>query len=255
MLELAILGLLKERPMHGYEIRKSLREDFGVLSNLSFGSLYPALARLEAAGALSTLEPAVSARRSRRREEPLPLTGSLAGERAAIVARRSLGDAAAALGARSTRARKVYAITPSGEHLFEELLESNDGPAEDPKGFSLRLAFAKHLSPQARVRLLERRRSQLIDRLQRSERSLVRPQRPMDDYELSLAEHAKDTIAADLSWVERLLERERHLLERLETPPPSTPRPRRAARRAHDEPTPVAATSSAGTKQGERPAR
>lgn len=254
MLELAILGLLKEQPMHGYEIRKSLREDFGVLSNLSFGSLYPALARLEAAGALSTLEPTSTTRRPRRAEEPLPLTGSLAGERAAVIARRSLGEAAAAFGARSTRSRKVYAITPHGEELFEELLESNDGPGEDPKGFSLRLAFARHLSPQSRVRLLERRRGQLLDRLQRSERSLDRPARPMDDYERSLAEHAKETIAADLSWVERLLDRERHLLERLE-PPTSTARSRHAHRRTHEDPSPATASSGAGTKQGERPPR
>lgn len=253
VLELAILGLVKERPMHGYEIRKSLREDFGVLSNLSFGSLYPALARLEAAGALSTLEPEAPRRGGRRREDALPLTGSLAGERAAIVARRSLGDAAAALGARSTRARKVYVITSKGESLFEELLESNDDRAEDQKGFSLRLAFARHLSPQARVRLLERRRAQLTERLQRSERSLSHPQRVLDDYEHSIAEHAKETVAADLSWVERLLERERHLLERLETPSAaSPPRPRRTT---HRESTPVAAASGAGTNQGERPTR
>jgi DNA-binding PadR family transcriptional regulator len=255
MLELAILGLLKERPMHGYEIRKSLREDFGVLSNLSFGSLYPALARLEGAGALSTLEPSPPRRGSRRREEALPLTGSLAGERAAMVARRSLGDAAAALGARSTRARKVYVITPKGESLFEELLESNDGPAEDQKGFSLRLAFARHLSPQSRVRLLDRRRAQLTERLQRSERSLSHPQRDLDDYERSIAEHAKETIAADLSWVERLLERERHLLERLETVDASPPRSRRAPRRTHHESSPVAAARGAGTSQGERETR
>jgi DNA-binding PadR family transcriptional regulator len=255
VLELAILGLLKERPMHGYEIRKSLREDFGVLSNLSFGSLYPALARLESAGALSTLEPDLPSRRTRRRDEPLPLTGSLAGERAAINARRSLGEAAAALGARSTRARKVYAITPRGEQLFEELLESNDGPSEDPKGFSLRLAFARHLSPQARVRLLERRHAQLSDRLQRSERSLVRPKRPLDDYERSLAEHAKETVAADLSWVERLLDRERHLLDRLEPAASSTTPSRKTPRQAHEGPSSVAAASGAGTKQGERPSR
>ncbi|MGA8296979.1 MAG: PadR family transcriptional regulator [Acidimicrobiales bacterium] len=255
MLELAILGLLKERPMHGYEIRKSLREDFGVLSNLSFGSLYPALARLEASGALSTLEPAMASRRGRRREDALPLTGSLAGERAAITARRSLGEAAAALGARSTRARKVYAITQHGEELFEELLESNDGPAEDQKGFSLRLAFARHLSPQSRLRLLERRRAQLVERLQRSERSLSRPVRQMDDYERSIAEHAKDTIAADLSWVERLLERERYLAERIEAPTSGKARSGRAPRRVPHEAPPVAATSGAGTKQGERHSR
>ena len=52
VLELAILGLSKEHPMHGYDLRKRLRGDFGLLSSLSFGSLYPALARLEAAGAV-----------------------------------------------------------------------------------------------------------------------------------------------------------------------------------------------------------
>src|ERR1017187_8073749 len=29
VLELAILGLLKEHPMHGYDLRKRMREDFG----------------------------------------------------------------------------------------------------------------------------------------------------------------------------------------------------------------------------------
>jgi len=29
--------------MHGYDLRKKLRGDFGLLSSLSFGSLYPAL--------------------------------------------------------------------------------------------------------------------------------------------------------------------------------------------------------------------
>ena len=39
MIELAILGLLKERPMHGYDLRKRLRDDFGPLANISYGSL------------------------------------------------------------------------------------------------------------------------------------------------------------------------------------------------------------------------
>ena len=56
MLEFALLGLLKERPMHGYDLRKRLREEFGPLSNLSYGSLYPALARLEADGMISALD-------------------------------------------------------------------------------------------------------------------------------------------------------------------------------------------------------
>ena len=52
VLEMAVLGLLKEQDMHGYELKKRLSDVFGLSSAVSFGSLYPALARLEAAGAV-----------------------------------------------------------------------------------------------------------------------------------------------------------------------------------------------------------
>ena len=47
MLELAILGLLKEFPLHGYELKKRLNDTLGHVWGVSYGSLYPALARLE----------------------------------------------------------------------------------------------------------------------------------------------------------------------------------------------------------------
>ena len=190
--------------MHGYDLRKRLREDFGPLANLSFGSLYPALARLEASEAVRTLTSDAWA-------EPvlLPLTGSLGGERAAIVARRATAKAAAALGSRSTRARKVYEITERGEAFFEQLLESTDGAGEDGRSFVLKLAFARHLSPPARLRLLERRHLQLADRLRHAERTLSSSARPLDRYERSIAEHARETLVAELTWVERLLDAER----------------------------------------------
>ena len=47
MLELAILGLLKEQELHGYELKKRLSDTLGFASGVSFGSLYPALGRLE----------------------------------------------------------------------------------------------------------------------------------------------------------------------------------------------------------------
>src|SRR3954452_8003781 len=43
LLELAILGLLKEQELHGYELKKRLAEALGQASGVSFGSLYPAL--------------------------------------------------------------------------------------------------------------------------------------------------------------------------------------------------------------------
>ncbi len=49
-LELAVLGLLHESPLHGYELRKRLNLLLGWSRLLSYGSLYPALKRLLRAG-------------------------------------------------------------------------------------------------------------------------------------------------------------------------------------------------------------
>ena len=48
MLDFAILGLLREEPRHGYELKRALG-DLGFWQ-VSFGSLYPALRRLEKKG-------------------------------------------------------------------------------------------------------------------------------------------------------------------------------------------------------------
>src|SRR5687767_15494261 len=51
MLEMAILGLLIESPMHGYELRKQLTTKLGAFkAAISYGSLYPTLRRLQRAG-------------------------------------------------------------------------------------------------------------------------------------------------------------------------------------------------------------
>ena len=47
MLELAILGLLKERAMHGYQLKKRLADTLGSFWQVSYGSLYPGLKRLQ----------------------------------------------------------------------------------------------------------------------------------------------------------------------------------------------------------------
>jgi DNA-binding PadR family transcriptional regulator len=211
VLEFTILGLLKERPMHGYDLRKRMREEFGALENLSFGSLYPALGRLEASHDIRTVTGLDGAHGA-----PVPFTGSLGGERAATVARR----AAAAIGGRGTRARKIYEITESGEALFDRLLDSAE-EKEDPRNFLLRLAFARHLSGAARVRLLERHAFELNRRLVRSNAALTSPVRPLDEYQRAIAEHAREGILADLAWVESLLEQERAAMRpAIDTPVP-----------------------------------
>ena len=53
MFDLAVLGLLRRRPRHGYELKARLIE-LG-FARVSFGSLYPALRRLEKRGVIEAL--------------------------------------------------------------------------------------------------------------------------------------------------------------------------------------------------------
>jgi DNA-binding PadR family transcriptional regulator len=201
VLELAILGLLKEQELHGYELKKRLAETLGVASGVSFGSLYPALGRLEAAGAVKAVEAL---------EEPappaIPMTGSLGGELAAFRARRGSSRSA---GRRSGRARKVYGITERGERLFAELLIADSQSSDDDRVFNLKLAFARYLPPDARLGLLERRRAHLLDRLARARTSFRGDRERLDGYTRSVIEHGSETTERDISWLDRLIATER----------------------------------------------
>jgi DNA-binding PadR family transcriptional regulator len=197
MLELAILGLLKEQELHGYELKKRLTETLGPFSSVSFGSLYPCLARLEAAGAVK----AVEAHPGSRSKPAIPMTGALTGELAAFRARSRA--------VRGSRGKKVYGITERGEELFEELLVAESQSGDDDRAFNLRLAFARYLPAEARLGLLERRRAQLVERLAKA-RGAVRARRErLDAYSQSLLEHGTETTERDISWLDRLIELEK----------------------------------------------
>lgn len=211
MLELAILGLLKEQEMHGYELKKRLVDQLGFASGVSFGSLYPALARLEAAGAVKAVESRTTA--------AVPHTGSLGGELATLRARKPAA-------ARGGRGKKVYGITARGEQLFEELLATESQSSDDDRVFNLRLAFARYLPPDARIGMLERRRAHLVERLTRI-RARVKAAR--DGYARSLVEHDQEAAEHDLTWIERLLAAER-AGPHPPSPPDAAPTRRRARR-------------------------
>ena len=206
MLELAVLGLLKEQQLHGYELKKRLTEAFGPFSSVSFGSLYPALNRLEAAGALRAVDvPPAAAAESMR--ATVPMTGSIAGEAAAFRARRAAAGARRSE-PRSARTRKVYAITDRGQQLFEELLDA-ESAGDDDKSFNLKLAFCRFLPPDRRLRLLERRRALLEDRLARTRTSMRGRRDRMDTYTQSLIDHGAEAAERDISWLDRLIAIER----------------------------------------------
>jgi DNA-binding PadR family transcriptional regulator len=192
MIELAILGLLDDAPLHGYEIRRRLRAQLGLIANVSFGSLYPALARLERSGDVEVIE-------GETQPEPLPSTGSLSGERAASRSKRLVGG-------RGRRSKKVYAITDQGRSSFATLLGAPSS-TDDSRSFGLRWSFARHLAPTARLALLERRRAQLVQHLDEGG-----PDPELDAYAKSVVEHAAHGLASDIAWLDELIAAERAAL-------------------------------------------
>jgi DNA-binding PadR family transcriptional regulator len=204
MLDMAILGLLEERDLHGYEIRRQLRDHLGLLANVSFGSIYPALTRLEKSGAVVATEGPPAPEESVA--AAAPPTGSLSGERAVLRARRHSPT-------RARRGKRVYRITDAGRQLFAELLA--EGGADDARSFSLRLAFARHLAPQARLALLERRRALLVQRLGDAESART----DLDVYARSVVQHTVEGVASDIAWLDHLIASERAALATAGTEP------------------------------------
>ena len=167
--------------MHGYELKKRLSDVFGLSSAVSFGSLYPALARLEAAGAVRVV--------AYPNGQAAPSAGPEGFER------------------RESRRRKVYGITPLGAAAFEELLADSQGGGEDERSFNLRLAFARYLPPEGRLGLLEQRRAVLGERLaQVAARARARRD---DRYMRILCEGQQDSLSRDVSWLDHLIQEER----------------------------------------------
>lgn len=196
MLDLAVLGLLREQPLHGYELKKRLGETLGFLWGVSYGSLYPALKRLERDGAVAVVEAESGAGSA---APPPPPTGSLAGDLASARLRRQPRA--------SRRTRKAYRITDTGGALFERLL-ADDAGSDDDRSFALRLSLCRFLPAERRLELLEHRRSQLADRLARTRRPRS-PGRTSDRYTRSLSEHRTTTTEHDLDWIDELIAAER----------------------------------------------
>jgi hypothetical protein len=116
----------------------------------------------------------------------------------------------------------VYRITDHGRALFEQLLDAEE-PAgtDDARSFGLRLAFARYLAPQARLALLERRRSQLTRRLAADR--LRAAGETLDVYTRSLVEHSTEATEHDLAWLDRLIDFERQK-QAVPRPEPRDPR-------------------------------
>ena len=118
----------------------------------------------------------------------------------------------------TSRRKQVYSITAAGEREFLELLAEGATSAWEEEKFPLRLAFFRYLGPEARLRLLERRKAYLEDKLDEGTRSLSRATRSRaDGYMISLMRHGIQTTEHDIAWLDTLISAERSTLT--EQPP------------------------------------
>jgi DNA-binding PadR family transcriptional regulator len=173
VLEFAILGLLHESPMHGYELRKRLNALLGTFRAFSYGSLYPTLRRMKAAGWI--------------------------GE-----------DTAGAEAARaSRRGRVVYKLTAEGKERFIELLAEVGPATTDEEQFGVHFAFFAQTDAEIRLRILEGRRRRVEEKRDGLRAALTRTRERLDRYTLELQEHGLDAVDREVRWLSELIDNER----------------------------------------------
>ena len=175
MLEFAVLGLLSEAPMHGYELRQRLKAVLGAFRAFSYGSLYPTLRRMRERGWIVE-------------EAPDP------------------GSTAPALTGR--RGKVSYRLTAEGKERLAELLGETGPTAYDDEGFGVHFAFFAQTDAAVRLRILEGRRHRVEERRDGLRAGLARTRAKLDRYTLQLQEHGLDAVEREVRWLNELIDTE-----------------------------------------------
>ncbi|SDI58708.1 DNA-binding transcriptional regulator, PadR family [Actinokineospora alba] len=173
MLEFAILGLLHEAPMHGYELRKRLYDLLGTLRTFSYGSLYPTLRRLLRAGLIAEETPDDEAARTWNR-----------------------------------RAKRVYKLTAEGKERFATLLADAGPQTWDDEGFGVHMAFFSRTPAEVRMRILEGRRRRVEERREGLRSSMARAGEQIDRYTRELHRLGLETSEREVRWLNELIAHE-----------------------------------------------
>jgi len=175
LLEFAVLGLLHDSPLHGYELRKRLNAALGVFRALSYGTLYPCLRGLLDRGLI---------RESHERAESAVLTST-------------------------RRGRIVYELTHEGKEQFQEQLRQAGPTAWEDDTFDVRFAFFARTEAQVRLLILEGRRSRLEERLSTIRATAAKNRERLDAYTAALQQHGEDKTEREVRWLSELIDLER----------------------------------------------
>ncbi len=175
VLELAVLGLLHDTPMHGYELRKRLNALLGAFRAFGYGSLYPCLKDLLARGLIVEEQPSV-------------------------VGKPPLGG---------RRSKIVYRLTAEGKERLQQLLAEPGPAAWEDDGFGVRFAFFGQTRADIRLRILEGRRTRLEERLDGVRAAMARTRERLDSYTLELHRHGLESVEREVRWLNELIASER----------------------------------------------
>ena len=170
-LEFALLGLLSQGALHGYELRKRLIAIYGPFRALSFSVLYPQLRRMLEAGII---------------EESL-----------------------AEVPGRSRRSRIVYALTEKGEKRFAELTGSSGPDTWDDESFEVRFAFFGPTPKNNRLAILEGRLRRLSEKAAILRNELEKSPAGIDKYLSEWHRHSLESSEREIAWLEEMINTER----------------------------------------------
>jgi DNA-binding PadR family transcriptional regulator len=168
-LEFALLGLLSQTPLHGYELRKRMGAIFGPFRALSFSVLYPQLRRMMEAGLIA----------------------------------ETIVDSP------SRRSRIVYKITQKGSTRFENLTETVSPETWEDEGFEIRFAFFSPTSSNNRVRILEGRHRRLKEKAEILRGELEKSPIGIDKYLEEWRRHSLESADREIAWLEDMIKTER----------------------------------------------
>ena len=164
--ELILLGLLKESPKHGYEIKKKIKEIFSLIAGIELKSIYYPLRVLEKKG-LVTKQINKPGRRPQR---------------------------------------LVYGLTPKGESHFRELLTESFLNFKRPQfSLDLSLYFLHYIKPSIVKRRL-RGRMVILGRLSKDLREMVYSLEKKQALSLAcILEHNLEMVETESKFLSRLI--------------------------------------------------
>ncbi|MBL0886745.1 PadR family transcriptional regulator [Myceligenerans indicum] len=196
VLEIAVLGLLNEAPLHGYELRKRLSLALGPFRALSYGSLYPALRRLVQRGLITAVD-----------GDPRPPSASDRSRPAKL----------------GRRGRIVYKLTAEGKEHLHTLLTSSGPAAWEDENFDVRFSLFGQTDAETRLRILEGRRTRLAERLEAVRDAAARSRSRSDEYTRELQRFGQEKVEREVDWIDRLIRTERSRVDATSGATPKTP--------------------------------